>query len=283
MLRLFSRRDPAATEDYLLVTYDSVRYDSYAAARTPVIDRYAVARPAGAQATFTLAAHVAMFHGFLPHGFCEEPYYNRFVKQLWRLPHRRQAHIPAKLSFPKGTRSIIDGFRHLGYYTCATAAMAWFRHPNLQEGWHDFLWTGIDGRRQVAWLQERVRRQRRPVFALINFGETHAPYRYGEGVKGSAGEAAAREARRGLRVKQAEWRFDEENWRRQVECTEFLDHLMGDLLAFWGDLGRRATVVVCGDHGDCFGEDGLYGHGFYHPKVMEVPLAIFEFDPEGER
>jgi arylsulfatase A-like enzyme len=51
---------------------------------------------------------------------------------------------------------------------------------------------------------------------------------------------------------------------------------MGDLLNFFKVSGRDVTVVMCGDHGDCFGEEGLYGHGFYHPKVMQVPMAIFE-------
>jgi len=32
--------------------------------------------------------------------------------------------------------------------------------------------------------------------------------------------------------------------------------------------------VVTSDHGELFGEDGLFGHGpFIHEKVLEVPLA----------
>ena len=51
-------------------------------------------------------------------------------------------------------------------------------------------------------------------------------------------------------------------------------------LDFFGETGREVTVVMCGDHGDCLGENGLWGHGFYHPKVMEVPMAIFNY-PSG--
>lgn len=36
---------------------------------------------------------------------------------------------------------------------------------------------------------------------------------------------------------------------------------------------RPLHVLMVGDHGETFGEDGLYGHGFYHPKVMEVPFT----------
>lgn len=71
--------------------------------------------------------------------------------------------------------------------------------------------------------------------------------------------------------------FDESLWKLQVACVEYLDARMGDLLAFFNETGRDVTVVLCGDHGECFGENGLFGHGFYHPKVMEVPMGIFDF------
>ncbi len=42
--------------------------------------------------------------------------------------------------------------------------------------------------------------------------------------------------------------------------------------------GRPTTVVVTADHGECLGEEGLYGHAFHHEKVMEVPLLIFRLN-----
>ena len=48
-----------------------------------------------------------------------------------------------------------------------------------------------------------------------------------------------------------------------------------------GPASRRArptTVVVTADHGECLGEEGLYGHAFHHEKVMEVPLLIFRLN-----
>jgi arylsulfatase A-like enzyme len=75
--------------------------------------------------------------------------------------------------------------------------------------------------------------------------------------------------------------FDEELWRRQVSCVEYLDGQIGRLLARCDALGREVTVVLCGDHGDCLGEDGMWGHGFYHPKVMEVPMLIFRQEAGG--
>jgi arylsulfatase A-like enzyme len=37
---------------------------------------------------------------------------------------------------------------------------------------------------------------------------------------------------------------------------------------------KDSTIVICADHGDCWGEDGLWEHGFHHQKVLEVPLIF---------
>jgi hypothetical protein len=34
------------------------------------------------------------------------------------------------------------------------------------------------------------------------------------------------------------------------------------------------TVIICADHGDCWGEDGLWEHGVSHEKTLEVPLLF---------
>jgi len=37
-------------------------------------------------------------------------------------------------------------------------------------------------------------------------------------------------------------------------------------------------LIVCGDHGECFGENMYWGHGYSIPPVMEVPLLISFLD-----
>lgn len=258
-------------ESFLFVTYDSCRYDAYIEAQTPVLDRHVEVRKAFSQATYTYASHASMFQGILPHVFTEEPYYNRFVLQMWRISHRKA--VKARVTFD-GAKSIVDGFNKKGYFTCATAAMAWFRNnPQLREFWQSYEWTGIDAQRQVNWTKQQLRNHpNEPFFAFINFGETHSPYKFA-GQAGLEGDAPARQ-KGGVKKESF---FDEETWRMQVRCVEFLDERMGELLDFFQESKRDVTVVMCGDHGDCFGEDGLYGHGFYHPKVMEVPMGIFDF------
>jgi len=49
------------------------------------------------------------------------------------------------------------------------------------------------------------------------------------------------------------------------------------LAFFVGALLRRfqnGTIVICADHGENWGEDGLWGHTVNHPTVLEVPLII---------
>ena len=57
---------------------------------------------------------------------------------------------------------------------------------------------------------------------------------------------------------------------RQRACLEYVDALLAPLLEdFFG-----ATVVLTADHGDCWGEDGLWEHGISHRRTLEVPLLM---------
>ena len=64
-------------------------------------------------------------------------------------------------------------------------------------------------------------------------------------------------------------------YAHQVAATAFLDKAICRLLS---QVPENTIVVICADHGECFGEDGFWGHGFNHPKVLEVPLLICRLD-----
>ena len=66
--------------NFLLLTYDSCRYDVLAAASTPVLDSYSAIFAAESPANFTFASHQAFFVGILPYTVQDVPYYNRFCK-----------------------------------------------------------------------------------------------------------------------------------------------------------------------------------------------------------
>jgi arylsulfatase A-like enzyme len=171
-----------------------------------------------------------------------------------------------------------------GYFTAGTGAMEWFRDaPALQHGFEQFRHLKTGARKQNEFLIETAEAQAktRPCFLFVNYGETHSPFRH-EGMP--PGDPAVDERlRRGRLLNQtgshaADWTFDQQAFDRQVACMEYLDARTGELLDFFRRRGRPTTVVLCADHGECHGENGMYGHGFYHEKVMEVPLLIFRMN-----
>jgi membrane-anchored protein YejM (alkaline phosphatase superfamily) len=280
------RRDPQVLddeEDFLLVTWDSCRYDAYLEAPTPRLDAFGTARRAWAMGTYTLPSHQSMLYGFLPHVFADEPLYNRHRQQLWRISHGN-VQARALVTFPAGTGNIVSGLRRRGYFTVAVAAMDWFRDAaELRAGFARFSVTGIAARDQNRILSREVERQaaRRPCFAFVNYGETHSPFRYA-GMRDGHADVDERFSLGRLfnqpGVLEPEWRFDAEAYQRQVACASYLDARTGELIDFFQARGRPTTVVVCSDHGECFGENGLYGHAFHHERVMEVPLLIFRLN-----
>ena len=108
---------------------------------------------------------------------------------------------------------------------------------------------------------------------FMNLIETHSPYmHYGEdreeyGIK-ARGEMSfppvedVDELReRGAKLHQA-----------QIEAAEYCDKQLEPLL---NAMPKNTMVILTADHGEAFGEDGFWGHGIYHEKVMNVPMSCF--------
>lgn len=279
------RREPQVLddeEDFLLVTWDTCRYDAYVEAPTPRLDAYGTARRAWAMGTYTLPSHQSMFYGFLPHVFAREPLYNRYCQQLWRIAHRGARATPL-VTFPAGTGNVVTNLRRRGYFTVGVAAMDWFHTTELRAGFAQLAVTGIAAREQNDIVMRQIERRaaHRPCFAFVNYGETHSPFRHEGMPEGAPGVDERFSLGRIFNqpgVLEPEWRFDTEAYRRQVACASYLDARTGELLDFFRARGRPTTVVVCSDHGECFGENGLYGHALHHERVMEVPLLIFRLN-----
>jgi membrane-anchored protein YejM (alkaline phosphatase superfamily) len=55
---------------------------------------------------------------------------------------------------------------------------------------------------------------------------------------------------------------------KQQSNIEYLDRLFEKL---YEKVPRNTHIIVTADHGECFGEDGYFGHGpIIHDKVFEV-------------
>lgn len=262
-------------DSFLLLTYDSCRYDVLLDAHTPVLDSYAQIVRAQTPANFTFAAHQAFFVGILPNALDPVPYANRFTRQLLRLGEVGEAPVlkPARTTVASD-ENLVAGLRTLGYQTVGAGAMNWFRQRSLTDCFERFRFTGTDADGQIDYLLSELDPSR-PFFAFLNFGETHDPYDYAGKPDPCPVEIQSRRiewppVRNGVPVGR-----DCPAWWHQREAAEFLDSRLPRLFAA---LPPETIVILCGDHGEAFGEDGYWGHGVNHPTVLEVPLSIFRLD-----
>ena len=266
-MAIFNAQRP---ESVLFITLDSCRYDSFAAAKAKNLKAVGPLYRAMAPGNFTYASHAAMFMGFTP-GIADvaAPYVNPKFAKIFRMTGigfsgKHSEH----LALAGG--NIIDGMKRLGYLAIGTGAVEWFNparetSKTLVGDFDDFFYPGNTHSlsRQLAWINERLAGidHDRPLFLFVNIGETHVPYYYNGapwnrgynpcipfGTQNDAGECR----------------------RRQVACLEYVDGQLGALLSAFSE----CTIFVCADHGDCWGEDGLWEHGIHHEKVYEVPLLF---------
>jgi hypothetical protein len=254
----------------LLITLDSCRYDSFLAAKTPNMKSIGPLHRAMAPAHFTFASHAAIFVGFTP-GVPElaAPFVNPKFAKIFKM---QESGFPgydnAFMSFEG--RNIIEGFRKKGYATLGSGAVDWFNPKTptgavLGEGFDEFYYNGVAWwclNEQLAWAEMQIKLQReRPIFLFLNIGETHVPY-YFKGADWDPGYNPC--------VPFGANNDPEECRRRQIACIEFVDKKLTDLLGLFSE----STVLICADHGDCWGENGIWEHGVGHPKVFEVPLLF---------
>lgn len=262
------------TPNLVFLTYDSCRYDVLIEARTPVLDSFAAIVPAQTPANFTFAAHQAFFVGILPNANEDIPYYNRFRRQLVGLVEVGETNVVKDALLKVSSDwNVVTGLRDQGYQTVGSGAMNWFRQRSLTHGFERFRFTGTDASAQIDFVLGDLDLGR-PFFCFINFGETHAPFHF----HGKTDRCPV-----DVRARIMSWPPHQVGavgrncaaFEHQMRAAEFLDARLPKLLS---RLPVNTIVVVCGDHGECFGEDGYWGHGVNHPKVLEVPLACFSLD-----
>ncbi len=254
---------------FLFVTLDSCRYDTFVSASTPAFDRVGVTHRAMAPGNYTYASHAAMFVGFTPGVFeVDEPFVNPKFGRIFKMAYPPPLHTRRDFVALEGA-NIVEGFGRLGHTTIGTGAVGWFdpKAPTahvLTGSFQRYLYPGNPWslRRQVAFVEEELDRAGdAPVLVFVNVGETHVPY-YHEGAPWSPDDNPC--------VPFSKTNDAAESRRRQTACLEWVDReLAGVVERFAG-----ANVLICGDHGDAWGEDGLWEHGIHHQKVLEVPLLM---------
>lgn len=256
-------------ESALFITLDSCRFDTFEAASAPRLKSVGPLHRAQAPSHYTYGSHSAMFVGFTP-GLADvqQPFLNPKFGKLFKLVGPGFS-AKGNEGYELQGRNIVDGFNNLGFVTLGTAAMAWF-DPSTPTGLHlsdsfdQFFFAGPHYlRRQLEWLSRQLTSvassSQKHTFTFINVGETHVPY-YFEGAPWEASDNPCLPFQ--SRDRRSECSL------RQRMCCEYVDGMIGPLL----DAFKDSTILICGDHGDCWGEDGLWEHGISHPATLTVPL-----------
>ena len=265
-----------ASPDVLLISLDSCRYDTFASAHAqgslPCLEAVGPLHKAAAPSYFTFGSHAAFWMGFTPGVLgASKPWLNPKAGKLFRMSHSGHFGSDTHQAFRLEGSNIVEGFRRQGYRTIGTGAVEWFNTASetgsvLAAPFERFQFAGNTWslRHQLAWIDDELSDTPvdQPVFLFLNVGETHVPY-WHEGASWDrwpspcvpfGGEACSAT----------------ESSRRQSACLVWVDQQLGPLLQRFAN----GTVLVCADHGDCWGEDGLWEHGVSHPATLTVPLLL---------
>jgi len=268
--------------NYLLVVFDSCRYDTFVSARPANIKRLGPIERRWSYASWTAPSHFNLLTGLMPHVspkrvYASEYYKTDFLKFNDRLGGggiEFKSLVPA-LYLPPFLKE------QLGYRTHARVSL-----PVLNP--HTILNSGFDSYKLMpnhndfkAILREVKYSEEAPSFYLLNVGETHYPYALADepkdtwptlsgvhGVFKHLDEASpSGKPRRGI--------FNtskmEELRQRQIQAVKFLDAAIEEI---FDTAPKNTYLTVTSDHGELFGEDGYFGHGpIQHPKVLEVPFV----------
>jgi hypothetical protein len=260
---------PQHQQSVLFITLDSCRYDTFVATNAPNLKTVGKLYRAMAPGYFTYASHQAMFVGFTPGRAAEiEPFINPKYSKIFRMAGSAAFSQKTGEPFTLGGKNIIDGFKSQGYLTIGSGAVGWFNPETetaraLIQDFDLFYYPGdtYSLARQIEWISQHLHDSSQKVFVFLNIGETHTPYYY---------QGAAWSPEDNPCIPFGQKNNAQECRQRQQACLEYVDRQLEPLLKAFG----RGTIFICADHGDCWGEDGLWEHGFCHEKVLEVPLIF---------
>lgn len=123
-----------------------------------------------------------------------------------------------------------------------------------------------------------------PRFLWVHLMDTHRPYGRGDDALAAALDSKAAAAGPG-RLQQSLSAAEHEQVVSAYRTA--LCRASDRLAAFLGELPSEARVVIAGDHGEEFGEQGYYYHGGYRQRLVDaivrVPVAVRNLAVCGER
>ena len=275
--------------NYVLVVFDSCRYDSFMAAKPKTIKKLGKVEKRWSYASWTSPSHYNLLIGLMPHTsprhvYASEYYKNDFLKFNTRLGVQD---IEFKSLVPK---LFLPAFLHdtMGYRTNAMVSLPVLNPKTILNNGFD-TYKLMEKHNDIrAMVQQMSFSEEKPNFFLLNVGETHYPYALPHeppdqwprisGVHGVFKHLDDEVVGGKLLVKKdaKQERFFnnkklEELRQRQIAAVKHLDRVVEEL---FDTVPKNTFITITADHGELFGEGGYFGHGpIYHEKVWEVPFV----------
>lgn len=260
----------------VFIIMDSCRFDSYLAAKRPNMDAIGAGERRYSYASWTSPSHYTYLMGMVPHDspqgvFASEVYKKDFVKWVDRLgvPDLSFKSFVPQLSLPKV-------LQEQGYRTTARVSMP-VLNPLSHLNRHFDDYKLMANHNDFAGMVKEIEfDEGEPQFYFLNLGETHYPYMLDPKdmphVSGVHGVFKRMDDNLGAPTN--DQFFDDAQMKdlhkQQVKCVEYVDQVLGELIA---KAPKNTHFIVTADHGECFGENGYFGHGpIQHEKVLEVPF-----------
>ena len=280
-----ARKKRPVHNNYILIIFDSCRYDSFIRGRPKVMRQLGKVEKRWSYASWTAPSHFNLLMGLLPHQspknvFASEYYKKDFFKYNERLgaDNIEFKSLVPRLYFPLFLRD------KMGYRTHARVSLPVLNPRTiLNQGFDTFrLMSKHNDMR--AMLKEMTFPEDRPSFYLLNVGETHYPYALPDeppedwprisGVHGVFKHLDDHVV--GGKLKKTKQKFFDDKkmkelQRRQVGAVKYLDRVIEELFDM---VPKNTYITITSDHGELFGEEGYFGHGpIQHEKVLEVPFV----------
>lgn len=292
----------------LLIVFDSLRYDSAVIAETPNLDRLGPLRKAWTLSSYTPASHTAMFLGHLPSVTqTKVPYYNETIKQPWRITTGPARDAGKNCGMLFEGNNVIEGYRSLDYYCLGIGGVSQFSSGSFLRTafpWSKFVYYGPDMDEEPLAVRDgktfplnhieeiaSFLEEENNWFLFINNPESHYPYDWGWGIPKEVEEVFP-VLKKGLNLRSHKLKPKQKRalakrsfalHQMQIKGLEQMDHKLGKLFSLLQSQSLEPIYVfACADHGENFGEEGLYGHMHATKECLSVPLWVGILYPNAE-
>ncbi len=293
----------ARTPNVLVIVVDTLRADhlsSYGYSRTtsPHIDELAkqgvLFERTFSSSSWTLPSHASMLTGRYPHDHGAtmvrlEPGPPTLGEALIERGYRTAAFSANTIYFSQ-MRGFGRGFHHFEDIFCSTADRAVrtvygrmiYRYVLRALGYENIparKSAGDINRALLRWLEPQPQR---PFFAFLNYMDTHDPYLPPKPYRGRFSKLASPGGRVNEFIGRHRPKLTPEQLQGEIDAYDgaiaYVDDEIGKLMEELKkrNLAENTLVVITSDHGESFGEHGLFTHrNALYRNLIHVPLVFY--------